>query len=152
MAKPFELYFVKPYIDKTNDISEVSSYLYLEGVCEELQSKLSSLREKTVIEQLEIKFLKKWHFDERRCWILATYWYKQLPFMVSQNAGREGSDICNIFITNASLYSAFIKDLSYVLEQRQIPLASFTVYDENKEIEGLDHFYGYNLSDYFDTW
>ena len=152
MAKPVELYWGKVYIEETNDISEVSSYLQLEGICEELQSKLFNLHEKTVVEQLKILFLKKWYFDERRCWILATYWYKQQPFMISQNAGREGGDISNIFITNASLYSAFIGDLAYVLEQKQVPPASFTVYDKNMEINGLDDFYGYNLLSHFDTW
>ena len=49
--------------------------------------------------------------DERRFWILCSVWYEGKPFMITQNAGREGEDFVRRFVTDKVVYKEAFKHI-----------------------------------------
>lgn len=81
-----------------------------------------------------------WHYDEdhRRYWELATVWFDDHPVMIVQNAGREGDDHAQRFITDPV---AYIEMVSYL--QTIVPLEnSHDVVHPDVPRDDLMGFYG----------
>lgn len=66
--------------------------------------------------------------DSRRYWLFASVWYKEVPFMVIQNAERKGDDGFCRFISNPKVFAEAIQYLSNIAK-RIFPLES-PEYDE----------------------
>lgn len=56
--------------------------------------------------RVEIRYYKDHSYDGRRIWRLASVWLDGYPFMIIRNAGREGDDFADRFITNEAKYQA----------------------------------------------
>jgi len=69
------------------------------------------------LSRIEVRFIKDWCYDGRRVWQLASVWFDGSPCMVVQNAGREGDDFSNRFITNRGVFSAMIEYIRKQTEQ-----------------------------------
>jgi hypothetical protein len=63
-------------------------------------------------ERVEIRHIKEFWFDHRRFWRLSTVWFDGLPVMIIQNAGREGDDFSESFITDKERY---LKMVTYIM-------------------------------------
>ena len=61
---------------------------------------------------IEIRIYKNYDFDGRRFWRLQSVYYKNNPVMITQNAGREGDDHNQRYITET------YKNTSPVIELR----------------------------------
>jgi hypothetical protein len=68
--------------------------------------------------RIAIRYYKDFDFDGRRFWRLAAVCFDGLPFMIIQNAGREGDDHHRRFITDLHQYKDAVK---YVLSIAKIP-------------------------------
>lgn len=56
-------------------------------------------------ERVEVRFhYERWE-DSRRFWAVASVWLDDRPFMLVQNAGREGDDHAKRFVTNRIAYA-----------------------------------------------
>lgn len=83
--------------------------------------------------------------DSRRYWRLASVWYMKRPVMVIRNAGREGDDLVNRWITNEGVYLDMI---TYLLTLLPIALTTETtedLFDRDTDIPNLTEFYGAKL-------
>ena len=104
--------------------------------------------------RISIKYYKKFQFDQRRYWALASVWFKHSwledsPFMIIQNAGREGDDHSERFITHMGIYELAIAYL------RSICTISFDestkrIVSALDDIPNLTKFYGDELGGYFE--
>lgn len=82
-------------------------------------------------------------FDYRRYLSLQSVWFEDVPVMIIQEAGREGDDHTDEFITNFEKYTDminFIRSCYYKSPD------SHMVYDGEEEIPELTNFYGYDIS------
>lgn len=84
-----------------------------------------------------IKVYKEHTYDYRRFWRLASVWFDNEPIMIVQNAGREGDDYTNRFITNTKQYYELVSYLRTLLldEYKE------KEYDPNEDISNLTRFY-----------
>jgi hypothetical protein len=98
---------------------------------------------------VEVRDVFYYNFDGRRFWRLATVWFKNEPVMVIQNAGREGDDHHERFITNADAYKAM---LSYIVSLLPVSETTVTAVDPSQDIPNLDSFYDHTLGGYFERW
>lgn len=92
---------------------------------------------------VEVQYIKNHCFDGRRTWTLATVWFKDKPVMVIQNAGREGDDHYERFITDAVLFKEMVDHIKSLKEQDE-PLMG--VVDLDQDNPALTSFYGYDLA------
>lgn len=97
----------------------------------------------------EIRYLKTFMFDERRSWLLATVWYKSLPVMIIQNAGREGEDHAARYITNSFLFKEMVMYILRKFEPQDDNFEHDVIYDD-APLEALAQFYGYHLDEDFE--
>lgn len=63
---------------------------------------------------LRVKTLAHYDYDYRRFWDISFVYYKDVPFMMIQNAGREGDDHAIRFIFDIEKYKECITDLSTI--------------------------------------
>ena len=104
---------------------------------------------------IEIKYYKNHFFDHRRFWRLASVWFENKPFMVIQNAGREGDDYSNRFIIDTDVYSKAILHLKILIASQPVEILQETkerYCDRDSEIETLTDFYGNELNGYFERY
>jgi hypothetical protein len=99
----------------------------------------------------EIKVLKDHCFDGRRTWTLKTVWWEDKPFMIVQNAGREGRDHVDRFITSVPQYKKFIAALQDLIGQDDDQI-SRDMLGLDEERPDLDSFYSYKLDKPFEFW
>lgn len=100
--------------------------------------------------RVELRCYKDWCFDDRRTWRLASVWFDGKPFMVIQNAGREGDDHYKRFVTDEETYVATVTYLKTLC-----PAAVTKVEDvvgPNDEVVGLTEFYGNSLDGHFERY
>lgn len=83
--------------------------------------------------------------DGRRIWRLATVWFDKTPFMVIQNAGREGDDFSHRYITDAVTYS---KAVHYLVSLYEGQIQPVELVDPELDFPELTEFYGSNLDNY----
>jgi hypothetical protein len=97
----------------------------------------------------EIRTIKDHCYDGRRTWTLRTVWFEGVPFMIVQNAGREGNDHNDRFITNVAQYKKFVAAIQALLINDN-DLSD--VIDVNEERPDLDRFYDQSLHEPFAYW
>lgn len=101
-------------------------------------------------DRIEIKTLKDFDFDGRRCWTLRTVWFDESPVMILQNAGREGDDHRERFITNLTLYKEMVAHIKSLLPTED--QSSDVVIDAEEGREDLINFYGNGLFGVFEKY
>ena len=99
-------------------------------------------------QKIEIKTIKHFDFDYRRFWALNTVWFEESPVMVIQNAGREGDDHSERFITSETLYKSMVDYLNSLINKKDCQLHDLI--DENEERNDLIEFYGNELFGHFE--
>lgn len=87
------------------------------------------------------------NIDHRRYVELASIWFDGKPVMITQNAGREGDDHKERFITDLPLYMELLK---YLMEIHANSLTDQSVFggvlDKDADTASLTTFYGDILS------
>jgi hypothetical protein len=63
---------------------------------------------------LIVKTIAHFDYDGRRYWNLSMVYFKDISFMMVQNAGREGDDHAHRFIFNDGKYKEIIAELSTI--------------------------------------
>lgn len=94
-------------------------------------------------ERLEIRYYKDHSYDGRRIWRLASVWFDNKPFMVIQNAGREGDDHAARFITDVGLYKQAATYVKSIVppDFKELP----DVVSADEDVPTLTEFYGDSL-------
>lgn len=94
-------------------------------------------------ERVEIRYYKNHNYDGRRIWRLASVWLDGQPFMIIQNAGREGDDHSARFITDVERYKQAVDYVKTLLPPYfgDIP----DVVDADTDIPDLLSFYSGDL-------
>lgn len=90
-------------------------------------------------QRVEWAILEYHSFDDRRYWRLGTVWFDGWPVMITQNAGREGDDHSERFITDRELYGAMLTYL-HSLESFDSEYGDFL--DPSEDRDDLTAFYG----------
>lgn len=99
-------------------------------------------------ERITISVYKNHNFDGRRIWRLCVFRFDGAPFMVTQNAGREGDDHKVRFIFNEDVYQEAVKYIHSLLPE---PICTTIpdVVDVELDIPTLTAFYDNRLDGYF---
>lgn len=92
--------------------------------------------------RFEILYYRDHCFDGRRTWTLASAWFDGVPFMITQNAGREGDDHERRFLVAPGTYQLAT---SYVLSLCVVEAPDVVGPDD--EISDLTEFYSCSLED-----
>lgn len=82
-------------------------------------------------------------FDYRRYICIYSAWFDGKPFMIMQNAGREGRDHENRFITDIKTYHECMKYLQSFYAEN----FPYEIYSENEDLPELTNFYGYTIEE-----
>lgn len=145
--KPSELYARKPE-EVTTDITCLAGCYY--NHMPEIEN-FDSVRWNIVQPDGKLKIhIYKYHsFDCRRFWQLAGVSFNDYMFMIIQNAGREGDDHSNRFITDMGAYRQAVNYIWSLIPPNE---KDYKEYDVHEDIKGLDEFYGNKLDGYFDRW
>lgn len=111
--------------------------------------------------RVQIRYYQNFNFDGRRFWRLASVWYATKdskdsndcdwkPFMIIQNAGREGDDHHKRFVTDAALYEEAARYLKTIVLFRECSDLDKDVVDPLVDVPKLTEFYGNELDGYFE--
>lgn len=95
-------------------------------------------------DRIQIRIYKFVLFDSRRFWRLASFWLDDKPVMIIQNAGREGDDHANRFVTSQPLYVEMVSLLLSLQEPEEI---QSDITDPDEEMGEITYFYGYDLDE-----
>lgn len=143
--KASELYLLEP--ESTSKCLGVLKGFYYDHL-PEVEECLLGLQGKN--NKVEIKTLKDFYFDERRCWSLRTVWFEGKPFMIIQNAGREGDDHRQRFITDVETYKKFVDYAKSLTDSQEYYLEDLIELD--KDYPNLINFYGNDLFGNFERY
>lgn len=135
--KPSELYSLCP-TNRSNDIYLLSKHI--PEVDFHRIDKYASL-------DLECRFYADHCFDGERIWRLFSVWFKNNPFMICQEAGRDGKDYTDSFVTNNSIYRDVVCYLMTLYSSINSEVEST---DLDKDIPLLTKFYNNDLSRFYD--
>lgn len=99
---------------------------------------------------------KFFDFDGRRFWRLASVWFddnnladlRHKPVMIIQNAGRDGDDYAERFITDERLYMEMIIYIRSLMDATGVNVRD--VVDPDVDINNLTSFYGNELDGHFE--
>lgn len=101
---------------------------------------------------IKIHYYKDYDFDGRRFWRLAAVKYKDEFVMIIQNAGREGDDWAECFITNFEAYVGMIGYLQTLVPCGEIETVENMI-DENEDLgDKLVKFYDNELDGHFGNY
>lgn len=100
--------------------------------------------------RVEFKCYKYFNFDGRRFWRLAGVYFDGKPVMITQNAGREGDDHRERFITDHAHYTQMVAYLMTLNQAKFEKPADVVGIDD--EIPGLTEFYGNSLDGRFEHY
>lgn len=122
-----------------NHMPEISDVDYWRITATEIKNK-----------RLEIRYYKDHNYDGRRIWRLASVWLDGKPFMIIQNAGREGDDHFARFVTDTERYMEAVVYIKSILPPRfgEIP----DVVKIDAEIPNLTSFYSSDLETVGTRW
>ncbi len=100
-----------------------------------------------VAEHIMYKFVIYHNVDGRRIWALGYATFDNVPFMIIQNAGREGDDYVQEYIFNEDVYEQAVELLLDI--QRAIPrgVRKPTIYSIEEHNKNLNSFYGYEIKE-----
>lgn len=140
---PRELYARAP-VSTTSDLGALRGFYYdhVPEVSGDLVAEDPAVR-------VVVRVYKHFDFDHRRFWRLASVWFDGAPVMIVQNAGREGDDHRERFITNSTAYHAMIDHLQ-TLTKPAHQTSGGAVVDPDIDVPALDEFYGNKLDGYFE--
>ena len=131
---PAELYALEPQ-ERTHTLGHLNGF-YFKHVPE-----VDRLPPEDLGKRIEIRWAKYHNLDYRRYWALGSIWFDGRPFMIIQNAGREGDDHYRRFITDDDTYreaARYLKSIELVtesaLDSAIVPL--------DVDLPGLTEFYG----------
>lgn len=100
-------------------------------------------------DRVEIHFYKDFDFDGRRFWRLASVKMDGEFVMIIQNAGREGDDYVDRFITNPTKYKEMVEYIKSLIVTEYEDLSEEHVVDGDVDCRTLTKFYGNELDGYF---
>ena len=143
--KASEAYLLEP--ESTSECLGVLKGFYYDHL-PEVEDSLWDLQDKNT--KAEIKTLKDFDFDGRRCWSLRTVWFEGKPFMITQNAGREGDDHRQRFITDVEVYKKFVDYVKSLTNTQEYYLEDVIEVDE--DYPNLINFYGNDLFGNFERY
>lgn len=98
--------------------------------------------------RVELRFYEDHNVDHRRNWVLAAVWFVNSrdgidrPFMIVQNAGREGDDHAARFITDEATYKEAARYLKSLCPPEHYDATTEGVVGIDDEVENLTEFYG----------
>ena len=137
-----ELYALIPE-DTTNCLGSLKGFYY--DHLPEVENDLWGLEDKNT--RAEVKIIKDFAFDDRRIWALKTVWFDGKPFMVTQNAGREGDDYRKRFITDVGIFKEFVQYVKQLSDIQEYYLND--VISPEKDFPELTYFYRHKLDGEF---
>jgi hypothetical protein len=137
---PNELYN-QPVKKKDNDLSVLAGVYFnhmpeLDGIINSWE--LENIKQ----ERIEIWYYVNHNFDHRRIWRLAAVTLDNYPFMIIQNAGREGDDHYERFITDYAVYQAAVTYIKTFAPPILFRVNECEIVDPNHDIKNLTDFYG----------
>jgi len=97
-------------------------------------------------ERINIKTYADYCFDGRRIWKISSVWFDEKPVMIIQNAGREGDDHAERFITDTDVYENMVSYIKTLMAKEELP----DVIDPDENIPKLTGFYGHTLGEFYD--
>lgn len=108
----------------------------------ELDQKMIHTGEFINSDRLCVRIHSHYQEDHRRFWRLSSGWLDDQPFMIMQNAGREGDDHVHRFVTDNTLYAQAIVHIYelYISTDNDGRITPTT------EVGELFNFYGHRLS------
>ena len=99
---------------------------------------------------IEVRYLKQHCFDFRRTWVMAIAYWRNVPFCIYKNYGRDNDEYTEHYITNRKVMNDFIDSLNKykIIEEEDI------IADVLEDEEILIEFYNANLlnKDTFVYW
>lgn len=150
-----ELYARKPEYITTN-IIEYLYGCYYNHLAPFIDIQYDENIKKELLKQdkIEIHVYKHYDFDGRRFWRLSAVKFENDFVMIIQNAGREGDDHSERFITNIDKFKEMIKYIRNLINNidfyDDVIKKDFIELDE--EIPSLCDFYGNKLDGYFERY
>ena len=143
--KPKELYALKPE-SCSHELGMLHGYYY--NHVPELETDILPAEDPS--KRVVLRWYKNFNFDGRRFWALAAVCFDGMPFMIIQNAGREGDDHHKRFVTDEHTYHQAVLYLKSIalLPDRGGP--DKDVVDPDVDIKGLTDFYGNSLDGHFE--
>lgn len=87
---------------------------------------------------ISVGYFKYKDFDDRRIWALGKVMLDNVPFMIIQNAGREGDDWSERYIFNEEVYNKAVSVLRSCYEKEE----NYDLASVDDELKGLVEFYG----------
>lgn len=110
-------------------------------------------------DRIQVKIYQDFDFDGRRFWRLASIWYEMqtdaftfehLPVMIIRNAGREGDDFSDRFITNPEAYKQMVAHINTLKKFDKAELDDCV--DPAEPVDSLLEFYGNSLDGHFERY
>lgn len=131
-----DVYAMTP-MSVTYDLDEIADHIYESGY-----NFMLSWPEPN--KKIEIRILVLRRLDARRIWKLTSVWFDGQPFMITQNAGREGDDHVARFISD---YTTFAQAINYLrtLDNKE-PNFGQPPIDPTKEFDELTNFYDFDIT------
>lgn len=100
-------------------------------------------------DRVKFKTIKFHDYDGRRFWLLGTVWFDDKPVMIVQNAGREGDDHAERFITDFNTYREMV---GYIASLIEIEVDEAQPVDIDTPNRKLTTFYNGSLGEPFERW
>ena len=79
---------------------------------------------------IEVRYLKQHCFDGRRTWVMAIAYWKDIPFMIYKNYGRDNDEYMECYVTNREVMMDFINSLLNVKYTKEQPKPDVSEDDE----------------------
>jgi hypothetical protein len=96
-------------------------------------------------DRIRILVHKDFDFDGRRTWTLLSVWFEDVPFMITQTAGREARDHRKCFITNINVYRSFVQHLHLIMHYDYREIDDELILDPDDHCDEIAAFYGQTL-------
>jgi len=146
--KPSELYAREP--EKIINLIEADcDYSYISGCYYNHIPEIADDRFRPS-NRIKVRIYKDFNFDGRRFWRIASIWIDDIAVMIVRNAGREGDDFYDRFITNQEAYREMVSHLSELRIPDEHDLKELV--DKDTDIPNLTDFYGNDLDGHFERY
>ena len=146
--KPSELYAREP--EKIINLIEPDcDYSYISGCYYNHIPEIADDRFRPST-RIKVRIYKDFNFDGRRFWRIASIWIDDIAVMIVRNAGREGDDFYDRFITNQEAYGEMVSHLSELRIPDEHDLKELV--DKDADIPNLTDFYGNDLDGHFERY
>ncbi|MCY9308843.1 hypothetical protein MOF23_07650 [Bacillus inaquosorum] len=99
-------------------------------------------------DKVSIKIYADYEYDWSRFWRLASVWFEDIPVMIIQNAGRDGDDHRERFITDEKAYENLVSYVKGLIPKEEVNNPDLI--DLEEDITGLSEFYGWSLEQLYD--